>query len=66
MKTQTKEDMIECGATEEEADSALKLFELLRPALKICRENGRIETTSGTKTVLGLYRTLRGCYIEEK
>ena len=66
MKTQTKEEMIESGATEEEAEKALKLFKLLRPALKINRANGRIETEAGSKTVLGLYRTLRRFYVEEK
>lgn len=59
MKTQTKEEMIEIGATEEDAESALELFALLRPSLKVSRENGRIEIQGGNKTVLGLYRTVK-------
>jgi len=57
MKTQTIKDMIDAGATQEEAQAALDLFEILRPGLKIKR-NGRIDTTHGDKTVLGLYRTI--------
>ena len=59
MKTQTKEEMIELGASEEEAEAALKLFALLRPSLQVSRENGRIEIQGGNKTVLGLYRTVK-------
>lgn len=65
MKPQTKAEMIETGATEEEAEAALQLFEMLRPALRIIKENGRIETMAGNKSVLGLYRTLRRFYIKE-
>ena len=59
MKTQTKQEMIEIGATEKEAEAALELFALLRPSLKVSRENGRIEIQGGNKTVLGLYRTIK-------
>lgn len=59
MKTQTKEEMIEVGASEEEAEAALELFALLRPSLKVSRKNGRIEIQGGNKTVLGLYRTVK-------
>lgn len=57
MKTQSIDEMIKAGATQEEAENALKLFELLRPGLKIKR-NGRIDTSGGDKTILGLYRTV--------
>jgi hypothetical protein len=57
MKTQTIEEMIKAGATKEEAENAARLFELLRPGLKIKR-NGRIDTSGGDKTILGLYRTV--------
>lgn len=59
MKTQTKQEMIEIGATEKEAEAALELFALLRPSLKVSREKGRIEIQGGNKTVLGLYRTVK-------
>jgi hypothetical protein len=57
MKTPTIEEMILAGATKEEAENAYKLFELLRPGLKI-KKNGRIDTNAGDKTPLGLYRTI--------
>jgi hypothetical protein len=57
MKTQTMEEMILQGATKDEAENAARLFELLRPGLKIKR-NGRIDTSGGDKTPLGLYRTI--------
>ena len=57
MKTQTVEEMINAGATEEEAKRAFGLFELLRPGLRI-KQNGRVNTTGGDKTPLGLYRTI--------
>ena len=50
-------EMVEAGADAEESEKAYKLFELLRPALKI-KKNGRIYTTYGDKTPLGLYRTI--------
>ena len=56
---QTKDEMLQSGATEQEADAAIELFRVLRPALKIKRANGRIETTHGDKTILGLYRTVK-------
>ena len=57
MKTQTIEQMIEQGATKDEAENALLLFELLRPGLRVKR-NGRVDTTAGDKTPLGLYRII--------
>lgn len=57
MKTQTIEEMIEKGATKEEAKAAVELFNILRPGLKVKR-NGRVDTTAGDKTPLGLYRTI--------
>lgn len=57
MKVQTYEEMIEAGASEKEADEAIELFELLRPGLRIKR-NGRVYTSCGDKTTLGLYRLM--------
>jgi hypothetical protein len=51
------DQMKQAGATEEEALKASFLFEILRPGLKI-KKNGRINTNSGDKTPLGLYRTI--------
>lgn len=56
MKTQTIEDMINYGADKQEAENALKLWEMLRPGLKV--KNGRVDTAWGDKTPLGLYRTI--------
>ena len=60
---QTKAEMLEFDATEQEAEAALKLFELLRPALRV--NNGRIEITGGNKTILGLYRTVKDLVNQE-
>ena len=57
MKTQTREEMLARGATEKEIVSALALFELLRPGLKI-KKDGRVDTQYGDKTPLGLYRSI--------
>ncbi len=57
MKTQTIEDMINQGADKQEAENAMKLWELLRPGLKV-KKNGRVDTAWGDKTPLGLYRTI--------
>jgi hypothetical protein len=57
MKTQTINEMLQAGATQDEAEKAMKLFELLRPGLKVKR-NGRVDTTSGDKYPLGLYRLI--------
>jgi len=58
MKTQSIDEMMEAGATKDEAEQAIKLFELLRPGLKVKR-NGRIDTTGGDKYPLGLYRIIK-------
>jgi len=50
-------EMVEAGATAEEAEKAYELFEMLKPGLKI-KKNGRIDTNAGDKTPLGLYRTI--------
>lgn len=55
MKTQSVEEMVKAGATQEEAEKAFELFEILRPGLRVKR-NGRVDTTWGDKTPLGLYR----------
>ncbi len=55
---QTKEEMIEAGASEEEAEKAIELFRILSPCLKVNRKTKRIETTHGSKTILGFYRTI--------
>jgi hypothetical protein len=60
---QTINDMIEAGATEDEAERAVKLFELLRPGLRVKR-NGRVDTMHGDKYPLGLYRTIRNRIME--
>jgi hypothetical protein len=59
MKTQTREEMIEEGASEFEARGAIFLMELLKPGLKI-KANGRVDTAYGDKTALGLYRAIKG------
>jgi hypothetical protein len=51
--------MLQAGATADEAAAAAEFFRVLRPGLKTKR-NGRIDTTHGDKTPLGLYRTCRG------
>lgn len=56
-KIDFRKNMVEAGADSEEAENAYRLFELLRPGLKIKR-NGRINTSCGDKTPLGLYRTI--------
>jgi hypothetical protein len=56
-KIQTIDDMINAGASGPEAARADNLFQLLRPGLKI-RANGRVDTSGGEKTPLGLYRTI--------
>jgi hypothetical protein len=50
-------EMVEAGATAEEAEKAYELFEMLKPGLKI-KKNGRVDTAWGDKTPLGLYRTI--------
>lgn len=41
MKTQTKQEMMEnYNATEQEANTALELFSVLRPAITVKIENG--------------------------
>lgn len=56
-KTQTIEDMVDEGASQNEARAAWECFEMLKPALKI-KPNGRVDTMWGDKTPLGLYRTI--------
>jgi hypothetical protein len=51
------DEMINAGATKDEAENALKLWEMLRPGLKV-KKNGRVDTAWGDKTPLGLYRTI--------
>lgn len=58
MKTQTIEEMMKAGAHRYEAEDAERLFNLLRPGLKVKR-NGRVDTVDGDKTPLGLYRTIK-------
>jgi len=65
MKVQTCEEMIQAGATKNEALAALKMFRVLRPALTVKRSNGRIEMTHGDKTILGFYRTMKDIVSEE-
>ena len=58
MKPLTIADMITAGASKREAEEAMELFNLLKPGMKIKR-NGRVDTSIGDKTPLGLYRTLK-------
>ena len=57
MKTQDIKDMIDAGASQKESAAAYKLFKLLEPGLRI-KKNGRIATSGGDKTPLGLYRII--------
>lgn len=58
MKVQTYDEMLQAGATKNEALCAVKMFRVLKPSLHVM-SNGRIETTGGDKTILGLYRTVK-------
>jgi hypothetical protein len=62
-KVQTIQDMVDVGATLTEAQNAMQLWKLLRPALKV-GANGRVDTTEGNKTPLGFYRTIRSFIME--
>ena len=54
---QTIEQMMTTGgATEKEAKQAIKVWKLLEPCLKI--HDGRVLTAGGTKTALGLLRSI--------
>ena len=64
MKPQTKEEILAAGFTEETAERATILFELLRPGLKI-KESGRVDTGLGDKSVLGLYYMLKDFFEED-
>ncbi len=55
MNTDTQQDWN--GATPEEVCQVDKLRELILPGIRL-RRNGRVDTTVGSKTLLGLYRTL--------
>jgi hypothetical protein len=58
IEMQTVEEMIAQGATPDEAEKAHALIEILLPGLRI-KPNGRIDTTVGDKTPLGLYRFIK-------
>jgi hypothetical protein len=55
----TIKEMLDAGATQEEAEKATAMFDLLRPGLKV-KGNGRVDTSYGDKTPLGLYRMIVG------
>lgn len=57
MKTQTFDDMINVGATKDEARIAIAVFSVLKPCLKI-KSDGKIRTLWGEKTPLGMYRVI--------
>lgn len=59
MPRQTDEQMKDHGANVDEVAAARELFRVLRPALRVTRATGRIDTTHGDKTVLGLYHTVK-------
>jgi len=56
MKTDDKQQN-PTDATPEEMGQVDKLRDLLRPGLRLNRK-GRVPTTAGDKTMLGLYRSL--------
>jgi hypothetical protein len=58
MRIQSKEDMLLQGASQEEAEKALQLYNILLPALKH-KTNGRFELNGGDKTILGMYRIIK-------
>jgi hypothetical protein len=57
MKIQTMDEMQKEGASWDEAYRANEMIQLLLPGLKI-KKNGRIDTSIGDKTPLGLYRSI--------
>jgi hypothetical protein len=57
MKKETVETLVKAGASGDEARAAIAFFELMRPALRRKRENGRFDLAGGDKNILGLYRT---------
>jgi hypothetical protein len=57
---QTIKEMLQAGATQEEAELAIMLYTLLKPGLKRLNPEGRIQTQWGDKTPLGLLRTIKG------
>ena len=59
MKVQTIEEIKKEAYSESEAQNAINLYELLKPVLKVKRENGRFELAGGDKTILGLYRSVK-------
>ena len=56
MKTNDTQQHV-TDATNEEMGQVEKLRDLLRPGLRLNRK-GRVPTSAGDKTMLGLYRTL--------
>lgn len=65
MKHQTLRDLELMGVDQEEAQRAISMFVIIKPGLKI-KPNGRINTSWGDKTVLGLYRTFLRLFEESK
>lgn len=65
MKLQTYNEMIEARATKNEALTAIKMFNVLQPSLKVSRSTGRILTLYGDKTLLGWYRTIKDIVSKE-
>jgi hypothetical protein len=60
-KVQTVEEIITLGISKSDAEKAIKLWKILEPCLKI-KPNGRVNTSSGDKTVLGLYLTITNLF----
>lgn len=56
-------ELRDSGATAEEEQGALELFEILSPCLKLNSEN-LFTTGMGNKRVLGLYRTVATVFKE--
>ena len=59
MKPQTPEEIRKESYNENEALAAMALYELLKPALKVKRDNGRFDLAGGDKTIVGLYRSAK-------
>ena len=59
MKPDTPEEAARYSDDPAEINAAYELFSVLRPCLKVCRTNGRLDTTQGSKTILGFYRTIK-------
>lgn len=65
MKLQDEKQLRAHTSDEVEIQGALALGELLAPCLKVDRTSGRVMTSCGDKTLLGLYRTIKARVYEK-